>query len=85
MKPPTKRDHLLVAKTRESMNDKRLRELLNRIQAQPPFRLPSGSYMDVVISDKDINWIRRRLGISTYGAYMASRPPRNCTARPAGN
>ena len=74
MKPPTKRDHLLVAKTIESTNDRRLRELLNRIQAQTPFRVPSPSRMRVTVTDKDLAFIRRRLGIATYEQYCGVMP-----------
>lgn len=74
MKPPTKRDHLLVAKTIESTNDRRLRELLNRIQAQVPFRLPKPSVVRVLLTDKDFAFIRRRLGITTYARYCGAMP-----------
>ena len=81
MKLPAKRDHLLVAKRIESTNDRRLRELLNRIQMQAPYRVPKNSSFRAFVSERDLAFIRRRLGIATYGRYVASRAEEICRAR----
>lgn len=52
---------------------KRLRELLNRLQAQVPFRLPEPSVMRVFIDDRDQKYIRHLLGVTTYAKYLESK------------
>ena len=61
-------------KTEMKLDDRRLRELLSRIQAQTPFRVPSPSRMRVTVTDKDLKFIRRRLGITTYARYCGVVP-----------
>jgi hypothetical protein len=56
----------------EQTKERRFGEMLLRLQAQAPYRMPKNSVVRVFVSDKDLRIIRSRFNITTYERFSAS-------------